>query len=89
MDELLDALSCNFEGKENMRQTLLAAPKYGNDNDQVDWFMRDDDIKSIEDTLEIAAKGGVVPTRTGFRIGQIKVQRKGGTPDPQSLQFKW
>ena len=35
--ELLDALAVNFEGKENVRQTLLnKAPKYGNDNDYVD-----------------------------------------------------
>ncbi len=35
--ELLDVLHSNFEGKENVRQTLLnKAPKYGNDNDYVD-----------------------------------------------------
>lgn len=30
----------------------------------------------------------VEPTRTGFRIGEIKAQRKGGTPDLAKLQFK-
>jgi len=37
MQEVLDALACNFEGKENIRLTLLnKAPKYGNDDDYVD-----------------------------------------------------
>lgn len=35
--ELLAVLANNFEGQENIRQTLLnKAPKYGNDNDYVD-----------------------------------------------------
>ena len=54
-----------------------------------DWWMRDNDLDSIQSILSVAGTGGVVPTRTGFKIGVIKVQRKGGTPDPQSLQFKW
>jgi len=61
----------------------------GVDNMAVDWFIRDNDLEPIQTTLERAAIGGVIPTRTGFKIGQIKVQRKGGTPDPRSLQFKW
>ncbi|MBI2957309.1 MAG: glycyl radical protein [Chloroflexi bacterium] len=36
MSELLEALRVNFEGKEKIRQMLLAAPKYGNDNDYAD-----------------------------------------------------
>jgi formate C-acetyltransferase len=34
--ELKDALAANFEGKENIRKLLLAAPKYGNDDDYAD-----------------------------------------------------
>ncbi len=42
MDELLEALECNFEGKEKIRLTLLnKAPKYGNDNDYVDGIAAD------------------------------------------------
>lgn len=42
MDELLEALKYNFEGKENIRLTLLnKAPKYGNDNDYVDGIAAD------------------------------------------------
>jgi formate C-acetyltransferase len=36
MAELLDALKKNFEGKEGLRQMLLSAPKFGNDDDYVD-----------------------------------------------------
>jgi len=36
MSELMDAIDANFEGKEDLRQMLLAAPKYGNDDDYAD-----------------------------------------------------
>ncbi|MFC1941588.1 pyruvate formate lyase family protein, partial [Chloroflexota bacterium] len=43
MDELLQALEANFEGERNteIRQMLLAAPKYGNDDDYVDDIFSD------------------------------------------------
>ena len=34
--ELLEALSANFEGKDELRRSLMDVPKYGNDNDYVD-----------------------------------------------------
>ncbi|MBE6953599.1 MAG: hypothetical protein E7452_08625 [Ruminococcaceae bacterium] len=43
LTELRDALLANFEGYETLRQQLLAAPKYGNNDDFVDkyavWFL--------------------------------------------------
>jgi formate C-acetyltransferase len=36
MDQLLDALKADFEGYEDLRQMLLAAPKYGNDEEEPD-----------------------------------------------------
>jgi formate C-acetyltransferase len=36
MAELLDALKNNWEGREDLRQMCLNAPKYGNDDDYVD-----------------------------------------------------
>lgn len=39
--ELMEALAVNFEGKEDLRQLLLSAPKYGNDDDYVDHFAVD------------------------------------------------
>lgn len=42
VEELMDALACNFEGKEDIRQILLKkAPKYGNDNAYVDGIAAD------------------------------------------------
>ena len=34
--KLLDALKCNFEGYEELRQFLLSAPKFGNNIDEID-----------------------------------------------------
>jgi len=43
LEELRDALNSNFEGYEVLREKLLAAPKYGNNDDFVDkyavWFI--------------------------------------------------
>jgi len=36
MTGLIEALDVNFKGEEDLRQMLLNAPKYGNDNDYVD-----------------------------------------------------
>jgi formate C-acetyltransferase len=41
MNELLDSLSVNFEGKEDLRRMLQTAPKYGNDDDYVDDILND------------------------------------------------
>ena len=39
--ELYDAIMSNWEGKEDLRQTILnEAPHYGNDNEYVDVFAR-------------------------------------------------
>ncbi len=40
-DDLLAALKANFEGAEGIRQALLAAPKFGNDDDTVDLLGRE------------------------------------------------
>ncbi|MBI2848634.1 MAG: glycyl radical protein [Chloroflexi bacterium] len=39
MGELLGALEADFEGKESLHQSLLTAPKYGNDDDYADEMM--------------------------------------------------
>lgn len=43
MEELLEALDSNFAGPrgEEIRQMCLAAPKFGNDTDEVDYLARD------------------------------------------------
>ena len=51
MDELLNALDSNFDGKrgEEIRQMCLAQPKFGNDIDEVDLLAR----KISEDSYQI------------------------------------
>ena len=45
MDQLCDALDCDFEGYEDIRQMLVKAPKFGNDDDyadeQVAWVLHE------------------------------------------------
>jgi len=41
MDELKEALATNFEGKEKLHALLLAAPKWGNDDNYADQFVVD------------------------------------------------
>ena len=36
IDEIITALDANFEGFESLQKDLLSAPKYGNDNEEVD-----------------------------------------------------
>ena len=41
MAQLLEALDQNFAGQEKLRQQLLRAPKYGNDDDAADLLVRE------------------------------------------------
>jgi hypothetical protein len=53
-------------------------------NDVVDWILKD-----INFVCNFFAKGNVEVTKRGnLKIGRMTAQRKGGTPDPKSLQFK-
>lgn len=50
----------------------------------LDWV-----LKSITEVTNTYAKGRVeISTRGGLNLCKLRVQRKGGTPDPTSLQFK-
>lgn len=53
-------------------------------NDTIDWILKD-----INFVCNFFAKGDVgVTNRGNLKVGRMTVQRKGGTPDPKSLQFK-
>ena len=47
MDEVIGACTCNFEGKEDVRQLLMTAPCYGNDDPYAD------DIACKVDSLNV------------------------------------
>ena len=61
MEELLEALRTNFEGREDLRQMLLnEAPKYGNDDDEADKFAQIvAQIYSEEVMRHINVRGGI------------------------------
>jgi choline trimethylamine-lyase len=90
MAELLDALEKNFEGCESLREQLLQAPKFGNDNDAVDdiaaWVM---DTYCKEVVKHKNTRGGhLVPYQnplvwyvmTGKLVGALPSGRKAWEP---------
>lgn len=48
MAEVLDAMACDFEGKEDVRQLLKNAPCFGNNDEYADGIGRDIDALSLE-----------------------------------------
>ena len=48
MDELLDAMGNDFEGREDVRALLKSAPCYGNNDEFADSIAKDIDILSVE-----------------------------------------
>lgn len=61
LDEIREAMLCNFEGKEALRELLLAAPKYGNNHPLPDkyavWFV--DFLASAFDQYRTQDGGGI------------------------------
>ena len=84
MDELLDALKNNFEGREAMRQLIMNnTPKYGNDDDYADEIMKElFDAYYNEVNGRRTVKGGnyrinMLPTTCHVYFGSVT----GATPD--------
>ena len=91
MSELLDALARNWDGKEDIRQLCLQAPKYGNDNDYVDEIFNQVSLEANEIILSSpnpwSGKRWKVgrPALTGHYyygevVGALPNGRKAGTP---------
>jgi len=59
MDEVIEALECNFEGKEDIREMLKNTPKYGNNDEYADSIGRDIDRKALEFTKQYSQELGV------------------------------
>ncbi len=59
MSQVIDALECNFEGKEAVRQTLLHSPCYGNNDAYADSIGRAIDKASLEYTAHYSKEVGV------------------------------
>lgn len=65
MAELIDALQCNFEGKELIRELLLNAPKYGNNDLYADTIGRQLELECLKFTRKYSQELGV---HLDFRI---------------------
>ena len=84
MQELIELLDTNFEGKENMRQLLInKAPKFGNDIEQVDKYSY-----WLIDTLETSMKrtpdahGGPFTILVATQSYNVEMGKQtGATPD--------
>ncbi len=63
---------------------MLVTQKDTKNNETITWVLKD-----INTTINFYAQGEVkLSPRGSLKIGRITMQRKGGTPDPTSLQFK-
>ena len=85
LQEVKQALEANFEGYEEMRSTLLNAPKFGNDIDEVD-FLSADIVKHACDWAdEFYKETGfcVFPALVGWRFIE-EAYGVGATPDGRS-----
>jgi pyruvate formate-lyase/glycerol dehydratase family glycyl radical enzyme len=90
LDEVLDAVSKNFEGKEDLRNLLKAAPKYGNDDDYVDEIFSDlslwtqhrigEEKNAFGSRLWTGRSGAVVHVLMGQKTGALPDGRKAGEP---------
>ncbi len=83
LEELAEALRCNFEGHEELREKLLAAPKYGNNDQFVDkyavWF-----TSFLSDQFDQyrTYDGGGIYTAMASNINNIPAGKEiGATPD--------
>ncbi len=83
LEEVRDALNANFVGYEELHKKLLAAPKYGNNDDRVDkwavWF-----VKFISDLFNEykSYDGGYIYTLIAANVQNISAGKTiGATPD--------
>jgi formate C-acetyltransferase len=95
MDQLCDALEKNFEGYDDLRQMLLNAPKFGNDDDDADeqtaWVMHTFCQESIK--LKNTRGGHKIPVhiplssyvRAGWAVGALPSGRLAGEPLSDSI----
>jgi len=84
MSELLKALRSNFKGYERIRQMLInRAPKYGNDNDYVDFLAREAvdlfcrELRRHRNFEGVPYAANMIPTTTHIYFGELT----GATPD--------
>lgn len=89
MEELTKALECNFEGYERIHELCTEAPKFGNDDESIDWIA-DEMYTFIADEIEKYSSKfgkmtpGILPvsgnTPFGLEVGALPSGRKAWKP---------
>lgn len=83
MAEIVEAMQCNFEGKEVIRQMLANAPKYGNNDGYADEIGKALDLECVKFTKKYSKELGVhldlriVPFTSHVPFGKVV----GATPN--------
>ncbi|OPJ60590.1 pyruvate formate lyase family protein [Clostridium oryzae] len=86
MDELVKALKNNFENNEILRQRLINAPKFGNDDDFVDFIAADIAKKFCEYVVDYKTPNGKVIWPGLYNIDfNTFAKITGATPDGRKL----
>lgn len=89
MEQVLEALRCNFEGQEVIRQMMLNAPKYGNNDPYVDSIAKEIDAVYMEYTKVHSPELGIhldprmVPVTSHVPFGKVV----GATPNGRVAYF--
>lgn len=74
-----------IKGRGGLAANWLLVTRLDKDTDTVTWKLVDINI-----AMNFFGQGEIkISPRGSLSIGRITMQRKGGTPDPQSLQFKF
>jgi hypothetical protein len=72
-----------LRGRGGLSAEWFLVTRKNNDN-SIDWILKD-----INNVCNFYSQGEVeISPRGSLKIGRATMQRKGGTPDPTSLQFK-
>ena len=72
-----------LKGRGGLSAEWFLVTRKNNDN-SIDWILKD-----INNVCNFYSQGEVeISPRGSLKIGRVTMQRKGGTPDPTSLQFK-
>lgn len=74
-----------LRGRGSFSAEWMLVTMYDQGNDETLW-----NLVNINSVIGHYAKGDVeITARGSIKIGKVTLQRKGGTPDPTSLQFKF
>jgi R.HinP1I restriction endonuclease len=74
-----------IKGRGGLSADWLLVTKLDKPNNETSWV-----LKEINQVMNFYGTGDIkISPRGSLKIGKITMQRKGGTPDPTSLQFKF